>query len=1042
MSHAVAMMMLNGRLDDDVIVPYLDALPASGYGGVCLHPRDGLAVPYGSAQFWSAIERIVGHARDRGLDVWFYDEFSFPSGADGGRIVAQYAGARARQLSFRRIVAPQVDALGNIELGPEPLLALLRVRRGWLVQDVTDRCGTHRNRWVAAEMFETDYLCTINVRQVPHERAVSTATVFVYQPETPLADDEELIAVTVVPVPARHGEAGLPDVALPEVTDRFLDEVYARYGRYARDFDLGSAPIFQDEVAYQTDHPWNELISQQLQELWGAEWRCRLLALFEPVGDGWEAARYEYWKVCAGLLERNWFARVSQYCAEHGLRMTGHLPGEESFLGHWRLLGDAFRTLGHFDLPGYDVINSPTMDDVHRSQAKGIKLVQSARWLDGRGPLVAEVFGATGFQHDAQQARTILAWLGLHDIHQPIDHSTWTSAASLRKYDAPPVNTRFNPLDVGRADLFEWHEWFRGLTREYAFDAQVLVLLPQESFARYRLEERELWAGEISLLETFFHYLEAASVDVVMIPSERLDDIEPGAEGLTLGGHAFSALVVPPVASLHRSVYAALDRLAPTGTLLWATAADEITVFDSTTSEERWSTPSTVTPATVRPSTVRPAKGVPCTEADLLRDRAGWFHHRLPLRTEVAVTDRTIIKSVRRTANGDRLLVLANPYDDAQTVRFADLPGELRPQPFTGRLTFEPTAAGWHLHLPGRAVAAIALAQEGEGSAVEAAVLEPVGLVTYELLGFNCLRLEDGTVELNGYEKRSFEPGPVSLLWDLSEVRYRDEGVLNLAPHSADHLTRQFTAEFSVDISAALTARNGRPPLRIILDKESAPPGATVLWDNRELEPRHEAVFDPDNTTYAPPPTALSAGMHNLTITGTITRGDDGLLEAPVLVGEFAVETPTDRPTPSVQLAPSARSAARARLAPLPDGPVEWKIGTPWREFGIPHGYGPVEYSFTFRVPDDQAGDGWRIDLPDYTGVAELALDGVPLGRRSWAPHDLDLDHLGAGEHRLTIVLHGSWNNVFSRLNQVRNGLLGPVRLILSARSYRRIPSR
>ena len=75
------MMMLNGRLDDDIVEPYLDALSTSGYRGVCLHPRDGLAVPYGSEQFWAGIERVIGHARDRDLAVWFYDEFSFPSGS-------------------------------------------------------------------------------------------------------------------------------------------------------------------------------------------------------------------------------------------------------------------------------------------------------------------------------------------------------------------------------------------------------------------------------------------------------------------------------------------------------------------------------------------------------------------------------------------------------------------------------------------------------------------------------------------------------------------------------------------------------------------------------------------------------------------------------------------------------------------------------------------------------------------------------------------------------------------------------------------------
>jgi hypothetical protein len=43
------------------------------------------------------------------------------------------------------------------------------------------------------------------------------------------------------------------------------------------------------------------------------------------------------------------------------------------------------------------------------------------------------------------------------------------------------------------------------------------------------------------------------------------------------------------------------------------------------------------------------------------------------------------------------------------------------------------------------------------------------------------------------------------------------------------------------------------------------------------------------------------------------------------------------------------------------------------------------------------------------------------MGRSSWAPRRVKLGEL-AGNATVRVRLHGSWNNVFSRLNRVENG--------------------
>lgn len=102
-ARSFALAMLNSSLDEVETIPYLDAIVAQGYKGVCPHPRDGLRVPYLSRAFWNGIDRFVAAARERNLAVWFYDEFPFPSGMAGGIVVDEMPAGCVRALHFQTL---------------------------------------------------------------------------------------------------------------------------------------------------------------------------------------------------------------------------------------------------------------------------------------------------------------------------------------------------------------------------------------------------------------------------------------------------------------------------------------------------------------------------------------------------------------------------------------------------------------------------------------------------------------------------------------------------------------------------------------------------------------------------------------------------------------------------------------------------------------------------------------------------------------------------------------------------------------------------
>jgi hypothetical protein len=988
--------MLNSTLDDAEIIPFLDGLKAAGYEGVCLHPRDGLRVPYATRAYWQKIDRIFGLARERGFAIWHYDEYPFPSGMAGGNIPADDPSCAVRGLEFKVLdTTPNRD--GAIEVGPESLLALVRYRmdesgQKFEVRDVTADCGPYIDTWVWGEWHNKFYTGALNVHEELHERGVADRFTRVYLPAEPLQPDERLLAVKIVTEPFRANLPGRPDVTRPEVTDRFLEQIYSRLADLSQKHGLENTPVFQDEVTFGATWPWNAEIENRLRPLWDENFAEKLAGLHAPDIAGWEAARYEYRAAAHDAFEQNWFRRVAEYCHAHGLQMTGHLAGEESIIGHCQLLGDAFKNLARFDIPGFDIISSTIPDGINRSSELGIKVVQSAAWCAGRKPTMVEVFGANGFHSDLQRQRNVLAWLGVHDLTTVFDHSAYMSSKSIRKYDAPPLSTRFNPLVAGRSDLWEWHNWFADLMEEYSFDPQTLVLFPFESLARYCTPETELWRAEVSLLETWFHYLFAASLDAVLLPSHRLGEVEATGNGFRFEGRDFQNFVVPPFASFHKEVWQGVLPLAKCAGFAWCAPRghEEITVFGAKGEAEKQRIPT--------------QRVFPCDEAELLKKQATWFDAVLDSPLRDLESDVTILKTRRRKASGETLQIVINPHDEAICIRTSGELGEPVAQPHTGASEY--SAHGERTLAP-REVLIFRQAMEPNTTIAlqdkKSEELHPVAS-RMRFVAPNHLKLRAGTIQLEGYDSRDFSPAPVSSLWSLRGIEYSGPHPVIAPLYSREKLPRAL----KVEAAFPLLLDEALPNLKVLLDDESAPEELQVRWDGVLLAPRPEDVYDQNNTVYPMPPEALRAGAHQLTFQGFAKNGAQGFLERPILIGDFLAKDLEPRRTP--------------RLRALPRDSRDWS-GAGWPQLGMAEGFGPVDYEFVFALDAEQAKRSWELQLSLHTGVAEVFLGETLQGRSSWEPHHVPLSTLHVGENRVRVRVHGSWNNVFSTLNRLENGL-------------------
>ena len=79
----------NTQVTQDLIDHTMSELSKQGFGGVFVHPRPGLKNEYLSTEWFSLFRHTLDVGKELGMNVWIYDENTFPSGFAGGHVNAE-----------------------------------------------------------------------------------------------------------------------------------------------------------------------------------------------------------------------------------------------------------------------------------------------------------------------------------------------------------------------------------------------------------------------------------------------------------------------------------------------------------------------------------------------------------------------------------------------------------------------------------------------------------------------------------------------------------------------------------------------------------------------------------------------------------------------------------------------------------------------------------------------------------------------------------------------------------------------------------------
>ncbi len=391
------------KVTEPIIDSMMQDFKDKAFGGVFIHPRPGLITPYLSDEWFSLYRYSVAKGKELGLDVWIYDENSYPSGFAGGHVPA---------------TMPESYNQGQ-------MLNLTKTDK--LPEDITPY-------FIILQMTETGYAVISDVAG----RGADTGTFYLFKK-------------------AYYGKspwyAGFSyvDLLARGVTEKFIEVTMTGYEKHiGTEFGRTVPGIFTDEpnieVQGRDNIRWTPDLFDAFRKRWGYDLIPHLPSLYEEVGD-WHKVRHNYYQVLLQLFIDRWSKPWYAYTEAKGLEWTGHYW--EHGWPNPNHGGDNMAMYAWHQRPAIDMLFNQFNEQSPNAQFGNIRAVKELSSVAnqlGRTRTLSETYGGGGWELTLTDMKRLGDWqyaLGVNTLNQHLSHMTLLGA---RKYDYPQSFSYHNPL--------------------------------------------------------------------------------------------------------------------------------------------------------------------------------------------------------------------------------------------------------------------------------------------------------------------------------------------------------------------------------------------------------------------------------------------------------------------------------------------------------------------------------------------------------------------------------------------------------------------
>lgn len=526
----------NGLQTEAEITRQVTLAAAGGLRGLAIHARAGNRVPYLSDHWLLLVRHACVQAREQGLEIWIYDEDGYPSGTAANSIQARRPDLVQSFLSFRHATATQA-------------------------------CREPRRLRVFAA---ADPDLPVDPAALP--------------PET------EVLLFSV-------GRVGrYVDTLRPETARLFLELTHERYRTSLGEF-FGNpiTAFYTDDVNYLMEFagglPYTPGLEPAFRERFGAGLLDRLPLLVEDL-PGSRELRIQYRQLLQELFLRHFVRPVRDWCARHGLFLTGHLRGDEGpFTRAVNQFSSAMPFHAAEDVPGIDDYLLRLPDGCYASHVRnplGLyplvaykQAASVANQLKG-GRCGVECLTSLGWGVSLEETVRQLRFELFMGMNLLSPHACSYSTAGVAKSDHPPSYFFQQPWWPMMPDLLQRLGALGRLLQRGRHAADVLVLHPATSAwamtngadlnpgfkPRHAAADGLSAAGlEREFAELTLHLFRLhAGFDYgdeeLLVRSGR---VEAGPARLAVGDMAYRTVVIPPVVEMMETTLVLLRNFLAAG---------------------------------------------------------------------------------------------------------------------------------------------------------------------------------------------------------------------------------------------------------------------------------------------------------------------------------------------------------------------------------------------------------------------------------------------------------------------------------------------
>jgi len=534
----------NGEITKDEIDKDLISFKNAGSSQVFIHPRPGLITEYLSENWFELYEHAVEKGKELGMNIWIYDENSYPSGFGGGHVPDEMPESynKGQGLNMSKFdVFP--DTSGKYYL-------CLKEENG-TYKDITASLSDEKGKSGKYFLFSK----TFNRKS------------------------------------DWYGGFSYVDLLYPGVTQKFIEVTMKGYEKYlGTEFGKTIPGTFTDEP--QIESPggirWTPDLFDVFMKQWHYDLKTQLPSLYEETGD-WKKVRHNYTQTLLQLFIDRWSKPWHNYCEAKDLKFTGHYWEHE--WPNMRPGGDNMAMYAWPQVPAIDMLFNQWDDSTTKAQfgnVRSVKELASAANQTGRQRKLSETYGGSGWDLTFTDMKRNGDWeyaLGVNLMNQ---HLTYFTLAGARKYDYPPTFDYHEP----------WWNDYKYLNTHYARLSlalssgrqinDILIIEPTTSSWLYdSYTQPNKKSGEIGqTFQSFITKLEKSQVEYDLGSENIIKDMGSVSKGkLNVGQAGYSRVVIPPlVENLDHSTFELLRKfVSDGGTLLLFSVP---TLVDGSESEE------------------------------------------------------------------------------------------------------------------------------------------------------------------------------------------------------------------------------------------------------------------------------------------------------------------------------------------------------------------------------------------------------------------------------------------------------------------------